>query len=60
MDRKVRLGITRKLFDPDGNLAIPGPGLELHLLRGEIPEALVNRDVLEKPEFRTKFKKFQT
>jgi D-3-phosphoglycerate dehydrogenase len=29
------------------------------LLRGEIPDALVNTEVLEKPEFRTKFKKFQ-
>jgi D-3-phosphoglycerate dehydrogenase len=30
------------------------------ILRGEIPEALVNREVLEKPAFRAKFKKFQT
>ena len=29
------------------------------ILRGEIPDALVNREVLEKPAFRTKFKKFQ-
>ena len=29
MDTKVRLGITRDMFDPDGNLLIPGPGLEL-------------------------------
>lgn len=29
MERKVRLGITRDLFDPDGKLIIPGPGLEL-------------------------------
>ena len=30
------------------------------ILRGEIPEALVNREVLGKPAFRAKFKKFQT
>ena len=35
MERKVRLGITRDLFDPDGNLIIPGPGLEM---LNEMPE----------------------
>ena len=35
MGRKVRLGVTRDLFDPDGNLAIPGPGLDL---LNEMPE----------------------
>ena len=35
MERKVRLGITRDFFDPAGNLAIPGPGLEL---LNEMPE----------------------
>jgi len=29
------------------------------IIRGEIPETLVNRDVLEKSEFQTKFKKFR-
>ncbi len=29
------------------------------ILRGEIPEAVVNRDVLETPRFRTKFRKLQ-
>lgn len=29
------------------------------ILRGEIPEAVVNREVLDSPVFRTKFKKFQ-
>ena len=57
MERKVRLGITRDFFDSAGNLAIPGPGLEL---LNEMPEAVVNRDVLETPRFRTKFRKFQT
>ena len=35
MDRKVTLGITRDIFDADGNLDIPGPGLEL---LDELPE----------------------
>ena len=36
MDRKVTLGITRDIFDADGNLLdIPGPGLEL---LDEMPE----------------------
>ena len=35
MERKVRLGITRDFFDSTGNLAIPGPGLEL---LNEMPE----------------------
>ena len=35
MDRKVTLGITRDIFGADGNLDIPGPGLEL---LDEMPE----------------------
>ena len=30
------------------------------ILRGEIPDALVNKEVLATPAFQTKFKKFQT
>ena len=29
MERKITLGITRDIFDADGKLDIPGPGLEL-------------------------------
>ncbi|MBA7695995.1 hypothetical protein ES703_104637 [subsurface metagenome] len=29
MSRKARIGITRDLFDQDGKLIIPGPGLKL-------------------------------
>ena len=35
MERKITLGITRDMFDADGNLDIPGPGLEL---LDEMPE----------------------
>ena len=35
MDGKVTLGITRDMFDADGKLDTPGPGLEL---LNEIPE----------------------
>lgn len=35
MNRRVTLGITRDMFDPDGKLTIPGPGLEL---LNEMPE----------------------
>ena len=35
MDRKVTLGITRDIFDADGNLDIPGPGIKL---LNEMPE----------------------
>ncbi|MCE2396661.1 dehydrogenase, partial [Candidatus Poribacteria bacterium] len=31
----------------------------VQILRGEIPEELVNREVLDRPVFQTKFKKFQ-
>lgn len=35
MDGKITLGITRDIFDADGNLDIPGPGLKL---LDEMPE----------------------
>ena len=35
MERKITLGITRDIFDAEGNLDIPGPGLKL---LDEMPE----------------------
>ena len=47
MTRKVRIGITRDMFDKDGVFFAPVPGLKL---LDKMPNALVNKEVRDSPK----------
>lgn len=55
MSRKARVGITRDFFGRDGKHLETNPRISC---LDEMPEALVNKEVWEKPEFQSKLKRF--
>ena len=59
MTEPFAVGLTNDFLDPQGKLACRDIGRmncsqAVRLSRGELPERLVNREVLERPGFRRK------